>query len=378
MRIEKQSYEGTSGELIAPLLEWFGQSARDLPWRRTRDPYAIWVSEIMLQQTQVKTVVPYWERWMRALPDVASLAKARPHVIHKLWEGLGYYTRVRNMQKAARVITENHGGRFPQKFDDVLALPGIGRYTAGAICSIAFGQPTPILDGNVMRVFCRWFGVEGDPRGKETNARLWGLAEELVRGAERLNRLIGEESLARKKKLGVSQFNQALMELGALVCTPRQPGCTKCPIAKGCVAHRDGRADKLPELAKRPRVTQRRFVAFVAEHRGQVLVRQRPAGVVNAHLWEIPNVEIGANGVEIRKLAQYIFGPTAKKALPFCTIKHSITRYRITLEAFRVTGNFAGAKSGNAEGQWVSCDKLDRLPFTSAHRKILTRLQTQR
>src|ERR1043166_367027 len=138
--------------LMAPLLEWFATNARDLPWRRTRNPYAIWVSEIMLQQTQVKTVIPYWERWMKALPDLASLAKARPQKIHKLWEGLGYYKGVRNMQKAARVIMAEHSGRFPREFEAVLALPGIGRYTAGAICSIAFGQPTPILDGDVLRV----------------------------------------------------------------------------------------------------------------------------------------------------------------------------------------------------------------------------------
>src|SRR2546421_8141925 len=147
--------------VVRALLKWFGQHARDLPWRRTGDPYAIWVSEIMLQQTQVKTVVPYWERWMRDLPDITSLAKARSEKIHKLWEGLGYYTRVRNMQSAARLICEKHGGQFPRRFEDVFALPGIGRYTAGAICSIALNQPMPILDGNVIRVFTRLFGIRG-------------------------------------------------------------------------------------------------------------------------------------------------------------------------------------------------------------------------
>jgi A/G-specific adenine glycosylase len=324
----------------------------------------------MLQQTQVKTVVPYWERWMRALPDIASLEKARPQTIHKLWEGLGYYTRVRNMQKAARVIMTEHRGRFPQEFDAILALPGIGRYTAGAICSIAFGQPTPILDGNVMRVLCRWFGVDGDPRGKATNARLWELAEELVRRAGESN---GDER--RRGRNSVSQFNQSLMELGALLCTPRQPGCNSCPIANGCVAQRDGRVGELPALVKRPQITQRRFVAFVAENHGQVLVRQRPASVVNAHLWEFPNVEIGVNGFEVRAVARSIFGATPKKAAPLCIIKHSITRYRITLEAFRVSGNLAIAKNGDA-AQWVDLSKLNRLPFTSAHRKVLARLQS--
>ena len=161
------------------LLRWFSANARELPWRRTRDPYAIWVSEIMLQQTQVKTVIPYWERWMRELPTIEAVANASPDKIHKLWEGLGYYTRARNLQKAARQIVEKHGGKFPEHFDDVLALPGIGRYTAGAICSIAFNQPTPILDGNVIRVLTRIFGIAENPKEKETNARLWKLAEDV-------------------------------------------------------------------------------------------------------------------------------------------------------------------------------------------------------
>src|ERR1017187_4709307 len=169
-----------SSRLVPAFLDWFAQNARDLPWRRTRDPYAIWVSEIMLQQTQVKTVIPYWKRWMQELPTVKAATDASPDKIHKLWEGLGYYTRVRNLQKAARQIVEKHDGKFPDNFDDVLALPGIGRYTAGAICSIAFNQPTPILDGNVIRVLTRVFGIAKNPREKKTNAKLWQLAEELV------------------------------------------------------------------------------------------------------------------------------------------------------------------------------------------------------
>ena len=177
-----------AGRIARKLLAWFSKNARDLPWRRTQDPYAIWVSEIMLQQTQVKTVLPYWERWMRALATVEALAEASPQQIHKLWEGLGYYTRVRNMQRAAQVVIKKYGGEFPREFDAVLALPGIGRYTAGAICSIAFNQPTPILDGNVIRVLTRLFGIKGDPREKKTNAKLWQIAEDLVKSAQYQNR----------------------------------------------------------------------------------------------------------------------------------------------------------------------------------------------
>jgi A/G-specific adenine glycosylase len=332
---------------VLSLLPWYAKNARDLPWRNIRDPYGIWVSEIMLQQTQVKTVVPYWTRWMKQLPTIAALAKARPERIHKLWEGLGYYTRVRNMQKAAQAIGELHGGRFPERFDDILALPGIGRYTAGAISSIAFNQPVPILDGNVMRVLARVFGVDGDPRAREVNARLWQLATELVTEAARR---------PDPEHAACSRLNQSLMELGALICTPKQPRCGECPVASYCVAYRENRVETLPAPARRVKVTARRFVAFIAQRGSRFLVRQRPAGVVNAHLWEFPNVEV-------------ISGKPMPGDAPFHTVRHSITHYRITLEAYRVDATRAGKG-----GVWLEKRRLARLPFTSAHRKILLRL----
>src|SRR6516162_2598609 len=240
--------------LVPLLLSWFAKNARDLPWRRTRGPYAIWVSEIMLQQTQVKTVIPYWERWLRELPTIKSVANASPDKIHKLWEGLGYYTRARNLQKAAKQIVEKHGGQFPQNFDDVLALPGIGRYTAGAICSIAFNQPMPILDGNVIRVLTRIFGIGKNPREKAINAKLWDLAEQLVLAAaahpihaEQSSQPKDPESSVPNRKSQIanrksqcSHLNQSLMELGALVCTARGPHCELCPVASHCSARRHG------------------------------------------------------------------------------------------------------------------------------------------
>jgi A/G-specific adenine glycosylase len=354
--------------IVQSVAEWFGRNARDLPWRRTRDPYAIWVSEIMLQQTQVKTVQPYWRRWMRALPDVAALARAKPERLHKLWEGLGYYARVRNLQKAAQLIVEKHGGKFPEDFEQVLALPGIGRYTAGAICSIALNQPKPILDGNVMRVLTRLFGIAGNPRGAETNRRLWRIAEELVREAAR-------QRSPRANR--ASAFNQGMMELGALVCTPRHPRCGVCPLAKQCVAYRQGRVEELPGWSRRVQLTPRRFVAFVAQNGRRWLVRQRPAGVVNAHLWEFPNVEVGPDGSDLRRAARSFFGLTPKRQQRLCVIKHSITRYRITLEVFRV-GGVAGAGSEPARGRWVSRAELNRLAFAGAHKQILRRLEEGR
>src|SRR5258707_674998 len=238
--------------LVPLLLNWFSTNARDLPWRRTRDPYAIWVSEIMLQQTQVKTVIPFWSRWMRELPTIEAAAKAPSSKIHKLWEGLGYYTRVRNLQKAAQIIVEKHGGKFPENFDEVLALPGIGRYTAGAICSIAFNQPTPILDGNVIRVLARLFGIKGDPREKKTNAKLWRIAQHLVNSVQHKfrssRRKEAHSAFGRQDQSlltsaattpnNCSHLNQSLMELGALICTPKNPRCSDCPLKSKCVADR--------------------------------------------------------------------------------------------------------------------------------------------
>jgi A/G-specific adenine glycosylase len=358
--------------VVTDLLRWFARNARDLPWRETHDPYAIWVSEIMLQQTQVKTVLPYWKRWMRQLPTIAAVAKARPQKLHKLWEGLGYYTRVRNLQKAAKRVVEVHGGRFPQDFDKVLELPGIGRYTAGAICSIAFNQPTPILDGNVIRVLTRVAGIGGDPRARETNARLWCLAERLVRLAARNSRP-GKRRLSSCGHGACSQFNQALMELGALICTPRQPRCTLCPIESHCVACRQGRTCELPALARRAATTRCRFVAIVAQRGARFLVRQRPAGVVNAHLWEFPNLELDEGQTDPERAARVLLGVPGAALTSFCRVKHSITRYRITLDAYCLEER-EGGKAAVPRGRWLTLRQLNRLSFTAAHKKILERL----
>jgi A/G-specific adenine glycosylase len=396
--------------LVTPLLRWFASNARDLPWRRTLDPYAIWVSEIMLQQTQVKTVIPYFGRWVRELPTIEALSNASSEKIHKLWEGLGYYTRVRNMQKAAQVIVEKHDGKFPREFDAVLALPGIGRYTAGAICSIAFNQNTPILDGNVMRVLTRLFGVRENARGKETNEQLWQLAERLVAASARVSlspprgeglrvrggdagghdlrwtlfhiptphpvekrgRVVTQRSeiFAPAKLSGsCSALNQSLMELGATVCTPKQPKCGQCPVMKLCIARRENIVEQLPNLGERTATTARRFVACVIERGGAVLVRQRPEGVVNAQLWEFPNVETALNPspTRTRKALEAELGCALDALTPLTTVKHAITRYRITLDAFRA--EFDGVLPPG--GEWIAVSKLETLPFTSAHRRVL-------
>ncbi len=356
--------------LVPLLLRWFARAARDLPWRRTLDPYAIWVSEIMLQQTQVKTVIPYWERWMSELPDIPALAAAPPEKLLKLWEGLGYYTRVRNLQKAAQQIVRERGGVFPREPGDILALPGVGRYTAGAIGSIAFNEPAPILDGNVIRVLTRLFGIHGNPRDKTTNARLWELASALV-GAARPARFSGADWFQISGPC--SALNQSLMELGALVCTPRSPACAACPLRARCVARRTGCVESLPSLGPRIATTERRFVALVLECEGRWFVSRRPAGVVNGGLWEFPNVELVTRPDDPSGDAARRLGVTVASFEPLCVIRHSITRYRIVLEVWRsVVVKKWRLPAGN---RWLTIDELDRLAFTSAHRKILAKLR---
>ncbi len=340
---------------------------------------------------------------MKVMPTVESLAAAKPEVIHKLWEGLGYYTRVRNMQKAAQEIMATHQGQFPRDHEAIFALPGIGRYTAGAISSIAFNEPRPILDGNVIRVLTRLFGLAENPREKLANEKLWRLAEDLVIAAT-------QPEICGTYPTSCSHLNQSLMELGALICAPKQPKCLLCPVRENCEAHRTGRVDQLPNLGPRTVATSRRFVAFVIEDRGRFLVRQRPAGVVNAHLWEFPNVEITAKDGRLKELAKDGLGLEIISLEKVCVIKHSITRYRITLEAF-----WAGLKrrKGKASepvppgdrndepgrkrtktmlesrhlvshrdgflagGRWAALDELESLAFTSAHRKIVAALMTK-
>jgi A/G-specific adenine glycosylase len=346
-------------DIARRLLHWYEKHARDLPWRRTRDPYAIWVSEIMLQQTQVKTVVPYWTRWMKRLPDVRSLARAKPPTVLKLWEGLGYYRRAENLQRASRVIVERHDGLFPDNFEEIIALPGIGRYTAGAICSIAFNQPAPILDGNVTRVLARFFGIRAHIKTAPVQRRLWKLSEALVRAAH------------AHHYASTSLFNQSLMELGALICTPRQPLCPACPLHQTCFAARRGLAEKLPRTAARPASEAMEFMAFVIENKGLYLVRQRPAHVINGSLWEFPNEQALTPNATPQQLARKLLG-APHRLRELCEIQHTITRFRIRLKVFHVI--LKPTSELPLAGRWCSLSSLQKLPFTAAHKKIIAQL----
>ena len=358
------------GELVPLLLDWFAANARDLPWRRTLDPYAVWISEVMLQQTQVKTVIPYWERWLGEFPDIRSLAKAPEERVLKLWEGLGYYSRARNLQKAAKLLADTRGGRFPDTADAMMDLPGIGRYTAGAIASIAFDRPSPILDGNVVRVLTRIHGLPGDPKGKDLNGRLWQLAEALVVEASGLPR---RRSGAIRSAGPCSMLNQSLMELGATVCAPRTPRCAVCPVAVHCIAGRSGRAEEFPQAKARAAATERRFVVVVPSRGKKVLVRQRPAGGVNGGLWEFPNEELADLRADARSAAAAWLGFQPDTFIALQPVKHTITRYRITVDVFRVEVGTKKLPAGIGT-TWAGPDELERLAFTSAHRRIARQL----
>lgn len=277
------------------LLEWYHRQKRDLPWRRHRNPYYIWISEIMLQQTRVDTVIPYFNRFIERFPTVESLADAPEEDVLKCWEGLGYYSRARNIQHAARQVKELYGGQVPDDRDAVFGLKGVGPYTAGAILSIAFNRPEPAVDGNVMRVLSRFFLLEDDIAKGPTRIKMERLAAGLIPEGE------------------ASHFNQALMELGALVCTPKSPRCLTCPVMEHCAARLAGCETSLPVKTKaKPPRPEERLTALIAgsgEHAGRVLIRQRPSSGLLARMWELPHwlaappAEGGAPGTQLPEAA---------------------------------------------------------------------------
>lgn len=272
---EQQDEQGTKSFFSLNLLEWYHGQKRDLPWRRHRNPYYIWISEIMLQQTRVDTVIPYFNRFIERFPTVESLADAPEEDVLKCWEGLGYYSRARNLQHAAKQVKELYGGQVPNDRDAVFALKGVGPYTAGAILSIAFNRPEPAVDGNVMRVLSRYFLLEDDIAKGPTRVKMERLAAELIPEGE------------------AAHFNQALMELGALVCTPKSPRCLTCPVMEHCAARLAGCETSLPVKTKaKPPRPEERLAALVTgrgEHADRVLIRQRPSSGLLARMWELPH-----------------------------------------------------------------------------------------
>ncbi len=298
------------------LLRHFRATMRALPWRRRSTPYRVLVAEVMLQQTQVERVAQYFRRWMRRFPSIKALAAAPLDEVLKQWEGLGYYTRARNLRKAARLIVEKHHGRVPRRLETLQKLPGIGRYTAGAVLSIACNMSVPVLDGNVARVLCRVFAIRRDPTKADTKKLLWTLAEALIPDGD------------------ARDFNQALMEHGALVCTPQSPGCAECCVRALCNAYSRDLQKKLPVKARRPKTIKHDIGVAVIRERGRYLIQQRPDGALLAGLWEFPGGKRHPGesiAACIRRELDEELGIEVEVGDKLCEVSHTYTHYRVTL-----------------------------------------------
>lgn len=342
------------------LLQYFARTARKLPWRDNPTGYGVWVSEMMLQQTQVATVLPYYQRWMNRFPTLESLAQAEQAEVLAMWQGLGYYARARALHAGAQHVLHAHDGQLPRTAHELRELPGIGPYTAGAIASIAFEEAAPIVDGNVIRVLCRVFGLAGSPMHQPLKGFLWQLAALLVPRDQARN------------------FNQALMEFGALCCTPKSPLCRECPLRKQCSAQREGAVERYPELPERPKTTQVTNVAALVRHGSRVLVGQLPADAPRwSSMWQFPNVNLEQPETESEGLARALrswCSTTAKVQTLQHTLEHSVTRYRITVHLYEVALNGAPRASYCQDLAWCDRHALQALPMPAAHRKLAERV----
>jgi A/G-specific adenine glycosylase len=359
------------------LSRWYARHARDLPWRQTRDPYRVWISEIMLQQTTVAAVVPYYDRFLAKFPTVERLAAAAEQDVLKLWEGLGYYSRARNLHAAARQIVSEHEGEFPAEVEGLLSLPGVGRYTAGAIASFAFDRRAPIVEANTLRLYSRLLGYRGDPRSAEGQELLWDFAERIL------------------PRRAPGRFNQALMELGATICTPADPACESCPVRMCCRALAIGAQAEIPQPRPRPDVTHVVEACVAVRNRGRYLLRRRGESERWAGLWDFPRVELNghataaeyaARNSEITPEMQRHLGQTVRSLTGIDSevdrllteIRHSVTRFRIRLLCFEAVHR-GGRLSGQAESlRWVRPDELEHVPLSVSGRKLARLLAGRR
>jgi len=338
------------------LLGWYRRNRRDLPWRRDRDAYRVWVSEVMLQQTTVKTVLPYYEAFLRRFPDVTALAAASEEDVVAAWSGLGYYHRARNLRRGARHVVEHHGGRFPQTLEAALAVPGVGLYTASAILSIAFGVPLPVVDGNVRRVLARLRALRG-PRWRR-DGPYYNLAEEVL------------------DPDSPGDWNQALMELGAVLCTPRRPACPACPVRAGCRARALGLEDRIPEARARRSPVDVTVAAALVEKDGRVLLVRRAEGRLMGRMWEVPQTSLEARG--LADLARELLVRHDLAVVPGALLaraRHAVTFRRIRVEAYRARLR-RQPRSDPERYRWVTPAELASLPVSSMTRKILRGLSS--
>ena len=339
------------------LLAWYDKSKRNLPWRRTKDPYCIWVSEVMLQQTQVKTVLPYYERWINALPTIEKLAGASERKVLKLWEGLGYYSRARNLKKAAIIIVKEMNGIIPNNIEDLKILPGIGRYTAGAIASIAFGLKAPVLDGNVKRVISRLFCMNENGTTSASENRLWQKAETLL-STER-----------------PGDFNQALMDLGAVVCMAKSPICLRCPLSANCEASLKSDPEKWPPAKQKLPAKKIEVSAGIIVKNKKVYIQQRIKSGLMGQLWEFPGGkrEEGESPEDcLKREIKEELGTDIIILNKAMTIKHTYTQFRVTLHVFNCCLSGGRLRPNSCEQwKWVQPANLDKYPFPAANVKIV-------
>ena len=340
-----------SAALRRALLSWYERNRRDLPWRRSQDPYRIWVSEVMLQQTTVRSVIPYYEAFLERFPSLAALARASEEDVLASWSGLGYYHRARNLHRAAQHVSERHAGTFPRTLEAALAVPGIGLYTASAILSIAFGQPLPVVDGNVRRVLARLLALSGTEYRKD--GPYYNRAEEL---------------LDRERP---GDWNQAVMELGATVCLPKKPACDACPARRLCKAHAQGLVEKLPEGRSRRAPVDVTVAAALIERAGRVLLVRRPEGRLLGRMWELPQTSLESRGLQ--DLAAEVAQRHGLRVVPGALAvraRHAITYRRITLEGYHT--RIAGGEAADPERfRWATPAEIGSLAVSSATRKLL-------
>jgi A/G-specific adenine glycosylase len=351
--------------LARRLLAWYRKNKRDLPWRHTQDPYAIWISEIMLQQTQVDTVIPYYERFLKTFPSVKALAEAPLSSILKAWENLGYYSRAKHLHETAKIIVNDLGGSFPGNPEDLRKLPGIGSYTAGAIASIAFGHAFPAVDGNVRRILCRIFAIEKSPKAPKVIQSLEQLAGELV----------------PKKNPG--EFNSAVMDLGATLCRPKAPRCQDCPLASLCRARTMGLENELPQVEKRAKIPHRQGVcAVIFDVSGRLLVVQRPGTGLLASLWKLPGgfstCKKDLPGELIRKVKEEL-GIEILAGEKLGEVDHAYTHFRLTLHAFEARLSKGSPRTpitckGCQAFTWAGAEDLENLAFSRVDRMILEKI----
>lgn len=345
------------------LLAWYADHARDLPWRRSRDPYAIWISEIMLQQTQVATVRPYFERFLARFPTIAALAAAEEQEVLRLWEGLGYYRRARQLHAAAKLLATEHGGVFPRDPEVVRRLPGIGRYTAGAILSIAFDAREPILEANTLRLFSRLLAYRGLPTSTEGQRLLWAMAEAVLPERQ------------------VGAFNQALMELGSMVCLAREPRCDECPVASLCRAWAEGLQATIPCPKRKPTSEDRHELALIVRRRGRVLLVRRPDGGRWAGLWDFPRFAVHSEQEtdlhnELAMLVKQQTGLVIQLGRRLTTLKHGVTRFRITLDCYEAThASATNTAPDGVEMRWLRPIELADYPLNTTGRKLSQLIQ---